>query len=302
MRFRIKYPLGFVFCFYTALFNAQIDPFIGIIDVDSCSFASSCSYLSIDANSLWQQGNANKSVFQTVQPVLITDTINAYPINAAESFELHWPVYQHSFFNFILTFEHSMDTPHYQDGGRIEISYDYGQTWLSVEEDANSNIAVNTQNFYQTTDTLFDGDQGFSGQFSNLISSIQWVWILPLKDMPTDTMYYRFRFLSDSTSEIKDGWMLHHIWFSYAELDGGLTEQFATKKWFEVAPNPTNGQVSIATVLPSFTVSVSDQTGQELLRVENEKTLNLSGFQKGVYWLILRSPQGYQSTQKVILN
>lgn len=301
MRSRINYLSLFIISLHLSTIKAQIDPFIGIIDVDSCSFQSGCAYLSIDANGLWQQGISNKNFLQSTQPVLITDTVNTYPVNADESFELHWLVYPHSFFNFILTFEHSMDTPQSQDGGRIEISYDYGQTWLSVEDDANSNIAVNTQNFYDTPDTLFDGSQGFSGQFSNLVSSIQWVWILPLKDMPTDTMYYRFRFLSDSTSEAKDGWMLHNIWFSYAEIDGGLTEQFATKKWFEVAPNPSSGQISIASALPTFTVSVSDQTGQELYRFENEKTLNLSGFQKGFYWLTLRSPQGYQSTQKIVL-
>jgi len=280
----------------------QIDPFIGIIDADSCDFSSSCSYLTLSNNDLWQKGIATKNTLQSNEIVLITDTLVPYPSNASNAFEIHWPVYTHSFFNFILSFEHSMHTPAYEDGGKIEISYDYGQNWLSIEDDYNSNIAVHKENFYGPFDTLFDGSQGFSGEFNNRHSAIQWVWILPLKDMPTDTMYYRFHFVSDSNNQNMDGWMIHQLKFSYAEIDGGINEEIQQMNLFHVQTQSAENHLEIETDIQEFTLFLYNHLGQCLATTTNEKSLNVSGIPQGIYWIKFRTSSGLEQTSKVLLN
>ena len=299
-------PIKIIICilFYLSNLtaNGQIDPFTGIIQADSCDFTTNCGFVTVPSNDLWQQGIANKNILQSNQVVLITDTLSTYPINASNSIEIHWPVYTHSFFNFILTFEHSMHTTEYQDGGKIEISYDYGQNWLSVEDDYNSNIAVNKENFYGPFDTLFDGSQGFSGQFSNQTSAIQWVWILPLKDMPTDTMYYRFKFISDSIDENMDGWMIHNLKFSFAEIDGGIIEDKVQSNLFDLWPTSNNYQFEIITQINDFKVDILNQYGQLMKTLKNEKAIDLSGFSHGFYLITFHTSSGQCQTRRLCIN
>jgi hypothetical protein len=284
--------------------KAQINPFDGIVAVDSTNFSGACPYIFMPPGGLWQQGISQKIFLQPDSPqaVLITDTLYNYTINTEESFEIHWPVYPNSIFNFILSFDHSMDSDSSLDGGRIEVSYDYGQTWIDIYEDALTNVAFNTENFYAQTDTLFDGRAGFSGHFTQRHSVLQWVWILPLKSFPTDTMYYRFLFKSDNMDNNKEGWMLENIHFAYADIQGGLSNVQDAAIRFECSPNPCENQLQISTELQEFTITLYDVSGHLLYKGKNEKTLNLSGFSRGVFFVHLTSPEGITSTRKVMRN
>ena len=280
---------------------AQIDPYLGIIAVDSTDFSTACPYIEVNQNGLWQNGFSQKNFLQPNNPhkVLITDTLQNYSINVEESFEIHWPVNPNSIFNFILSFDHSMDSDSSMDGGRIEVSYDYGQTWIDIYEDALTNVAFNTENFYAQSDTLFDGRAGFSGHFSQRHSVLQWVWILPLKSFPTDTMYYRFLFKSDSINNNKEGWMLENIHFAYADMPSGLSISQDAALMFECSPNPVENELHISTERNEFEIAIYDVNGQLLQQRQNEKTLNLSGFSNGVYLVQLTAPSGVTSTRKV---
>lgn len=282
---------------------AQIDPYLGIIAVDSTDFSTPNPYVHVNQNGLWQNGFSQKSFLQPNNPhkVLITDTLQNYSVNVEESFEIHWPVYPNSIFNFILSFDHSMDSDSSLDGGRIEVSYDYGQSWTDIYEDALTNVAFNTDNFYAPSDTLFDGRAGFSGHFTQRHSVLQWVWILPLKSFPTDTMYYRFLFKSDSLENNKEGWMLENIHFAYADMPSGLSMTDASFV-FECSPNPVENELHISTELNEFTLAIYDINGYLLHQGKNEKTLNLSGFSNSVFFVELTSPSGITSTRKVVRN
>jgi hypothetical protein len=281
---------------------AQINPFEGIIDVDSCDFSQNCSYIQLDTNSLWQIGHSNKTFLQpnSAQNVLITDTSANYPIHAESSFEIHWPAHENSIFNFILSFDHSMDSDSSHDGGRIEISYDYGQTWVDIYDDAITNVAFNTENFYSQSDTLYDGKAGFSGHFSNRHSVLQWVWIIPLKSFPTDTMYYRFSFKSDSLDHNKEGWLIENIHFAFADMQGGISTEPVS--YFELSPNPSSEVVQIQTALKEFELAIYALNGTQIESFGNEKTLNVSGFSPGVYLLQMLTPEGKTSTKKLLID
>ena len=283
---------------------AQIDPYLGIIAVDSTDFSTANPYVHINPTGLWQRGFSQKNYLQpnSLHEVLITDTVHNYAVNIEESFEIHWPVYPNSIFNFILSFDHSMDTDSSIDGGRIEVSYDYGQNWIDIYEDALTNVAFNTENFYAPTDTLFDGRAGFSGHFTQRHSVLQWVWILPLKSFPTDTMYYRFLFKSDSLDNNKEGWMLESLHFAYADMPSGLSMTQDALFMFECSPNPVENQLQISTELNEYNLTVYDVSGNILHEGQNEKTLNLSGFSNGVFFVQLTAPSGITSTRKVFRN
>ncbi|MFM6945636.1 MAG: T9SS type A sorting domain-containing protein [Flavobacteriales bacterium] len=282
--------------------RAQIDPYLGIIAVDSTDFSSASDFIHINQSGLWQRGFSQKNYLQpsSLHEVLITDSLNNYAVNVEESFEIHWPVYPHSIFNFILSFDHSMDADSSLDGGRIEVSYDYGQTWIDIYEDALTNVAFNTENFYSPTDTLFDGRAGFSGQFAQRHSVLQWVWILPLKSFPTDTMYYRFLFKSDSIDHQKEGWMLENIHFAYADMPGGLSTASEATFLFECSPNPVQDELHILTELNQYKISIFDSNGLLRYQGHNEKTLNLSGFSSGLYFVQLTTPEGKSTTRKLV--
>lgn len=282
---------------------AQINPFEGIVDVDSCDFSQSCNYVLLDTNSLWQIGHSNKTFLQpnNSQNVLITDTSLNYPINTESSFEIHWPAYEHSFFNFILSFDHSMDSDSSHDGGRIEVSYDHGQSWIDLFQDAFTNVAFNTENLYSPGDTLFDGKPGFSGQFANKHTVIQWVWFIQLKSFPTDTMYYRFSFKSDSLDHNKEGWLIENIHFAYADMQGGIINYSEPISFFEVSPNPSSEVVQIQTGLEEFELSIYELNGALIKSFGNEKTLNVSGFSPGIYLLKMLTPEGKTSTKKLMI-
>ncbi|MFM8596488.1 MAG: T9SS type A sorting domain-containing protein [Flavobacteriales bacterium] len=282
--------------------RAQIDPYLGIIAVDSTDFSTASPYIQINQNGLWQQGFSQKNYLQpsSLHEVLITDTLNNYAINVEESFEIHWPVHPHSIFNFILSFDHSMDTDSSLDGGRIEVSYDYGQTWIDIYEDALTNVAFNTENFYAPSDTLFDGRAGFSGQFAQRHSVLQWVWILALKSFPSDTMYYRFLFKSDSIDHQKEGWMLENIHFAYADMPSGLSTASEATFLFECSPNPAQDELHISTELNQYEISIFDSNGLLRYQGQNEKTLNLSGFSSGLYFIQLTTPEGKSTTRKLV--
>jgi len=302
--FKTKLFIALIFLGIHSATYTQINPFGGIINVDSCDFNTNCSFITIDTNGLWQVGQSDKSFLQpgNNQNVLITDTVLDYPINANESFTIHWPAHEHSIFNFILSFDHSMDSDSLKDGGRIEISYDYGQTWVDIYDDAITNVALNTENFYSQSDTLFDGSAGFSGHFSNKHSVIQWVWIIPLKSFPTDTMYYRFNFLSDSIDNNKEGWLIENLHFSYADMQGGISNINDSFSYFEMSPNPSKEVVQIQSNLKEFALTIYSLKGTPLETFTNEKTLNLSGFSSGIYLVKMETPEGNICTKKLIIN
>jgi hypothetical protein len=279
-----------------------MDPFLGIVQMDACDFTDTCAYVVIPdpANNLWVRGESQKTILTHNGKVMITDSVYTYPNGSNASFEIHWPAWQQYPFSLILGFHHSMDSDSLLDGGIIEVSRDYGLSWTNVIEDQ-TNMLFLSNELYTNTDTLFTGEKGFSGTFVDRFTEIEWVWMFPIKDIPTDTMYYRFRFISDTMDNTKEGWMISDITFSYADLGSGIEEVSLFD--FSFAPNPSNGQIQLNSSFDIQKAIVSDVNGHvfTLELDETKKVLNNSGLSKGIYFLQLQTSNNRWSQVKRLI-
>ncbi len=294
--------------FFTAMFFAffnifaQIDPFLGIVQMDACDFTDTCAYVLIPepSNNLWVCGESQKTTLTQNGKVMITDSVYTYPNGTNASFEIHWPAWQQYPFSLIMGFHHSMHSDSLLDGGIIEVSRDYGLSWTNVIEDQ-TNMLFLSNELYTSADTLFTGEKGFSGTFSDRYTEIEWVWMFPIKDIPTDTMYYRFRFISDGIDNTKEGWMISDITFSFADLGSGIEEMSLFD--FSISPNPSNGWINISSSSEVNKAILRDLNGNvvqtELL--DNKKVLNYSGLSKGLYFLQLESSDYRRSEVKRLI-
>ena len=66
-----------------------------------------------------------------------------------------------------------------------------------------------------------------------------------------------------------------------------------------VWPNPTNGLLHIE-VEDLYNVEVRNLLGQLVLQAEKAETIDLNGFEKGVYFLIVSNKKGFNSVKKII--
>lgn len=295
----------FLMCLLTIFsMHAQIDPFLGIVQLDQCDFTTPCTYLEIPntANNLWQRASSQKSILNHTGKVMITDSTQFYPTSNTSTFEVHWPAWDQYPMSLILSFHHSMDSDSLMDGGIIEVSRDHGTTWTNAIEDQ-TNMLFLSQELYGSSDTLFTGEKGFSGTFVDRFTQIEWIWMFPIKDMPEDTMYYRFRFISDTVDHQKEGWMISDLNFSYADLGTGIQELNAFD--FSFAPNPSHGMIQIECATEANRAVLSDLNGQvkseEILG--NKKVLNYSGLSQGVYFLRLSTADGnFSRTKRIIID
>jgi hypothetical protein len=195
-----------------------------------------------------------------------------------------------------------MDSDSLLDGGIIEVSRDYGTTWTNVIEDQ-TNMLFLSNELYGSSDTLFSGEKGFSGTFVDRYTEIEWVWMFPIKDFPTDTMYYRFRFISDTINNQKEGWMISDISFSYADLGTGIEEVAPFD--FSIAPNPSNGLIEANSKSDVKKAILRDLNGNvvQIESLENKKVLNYSGLSQGIYFLQLQTSDDHLSQiKRLIIN
>ncbi len=282
--------------------QAQLNPFLGIVPLDACDFSDSCAYVVIPNSStnIWVRGESQKSILTSTGGVMITDSVNSYPNETNATFEIHWPSWNQYPLSLIMSFHHSMDSDSLLDGGIIEVSRDYGATWINVIDDQ-TNMLFLSNELYTSTDTLYTGEKGFSGTYTDRYTELEWVWIFPIKDLPTDTMYYRFRFISDTVNSGKEGWMISDISFSFVDLGSGIEE--LTLFDFTIAPNPSNGLIEINSSSEVEKAILRDVTGNivqtELLG--NKKVLNYSGLSKGNYFLQLQSSDQHLSQVKHLI-
>jgi hypothetical protein len=300
----MKFTTFLAAIFISIHLSAQIDPFLGIVQMDACDFTDTCAYVVIPepANNIWVRGESQKTILNHIGKVMITDSVYTYPNGTNASFEIHWPAWNQYPMSLIMGFHHSMDSDNLLDGGIIEVSRDYGANWTNVIEDQ-TNMLFLSNELYTNTDTLFTGEKGFSGTFNDRYTEIEWVWMFPVKEIPTDTMYYRFRFISDTIDNTKEGWMISDITFSYADLGSGIEEIPLFD--FSITPNPSNGWVNINSSSEAEKAILRDLNGN-LVRVEfleQKKVLNFSGLSKGIYFLQLQSSdQRLSQVKQVIID
>ncbi|MFW5821384.1 MAG: hypothetical protein ACOCWA_08845 [Bacteroidota bacterium] len=96
------------------------------------------NFITLDSSVVWQVGEPSKSYFDTAfsgEKVIITDTLNTYPINTKDCFYLTIDLIKYTWFGYTwcdLEFRHKIDCNSGTEGGYVEVSYDKGQNWKNI--------------------------------------------------------------------------------------------------------------------------------------------------------------------------
>ena len=283
--------------------SAQINPWQGIYDVDSCNFEMCSPLLNLytDSSDIWQIGEPAKTNFQEAySPTLaiVTDTVSPYPVSSNSYFEV--AIQNWYYAGMIVSFWHKFDTDTLQDGGYIEVSYDDENVWTNVlyDDTAHWMVELNTENFYTDQDSLSNGHLGFSGNSNGWrYSRMQWTWVLPLKMNPPDSLRLRFHFVSDSIENNKDGWMIDNFLVSYANLGGSIDEVNYAQQNMSLFPNPAKDLVQVnLTELQgeqlnySIYSSLGQLVKQNQIPTISKFTIEMNDLVEGIY--ILRVDNG----------
>jgi len=315
----MKYSFGFCFLFVSVFCFAQINPGQSILfPTDTCNFNSTWSRLNIDTNNLnneWVIGSTNKPFFgqaSSLPNAIMTDTANPYSSSNLSYFEIGFSAWDGSGFgyNMYLSFDHKYETDTLIDGGYITVSHDSGQTWQNIIFDSTCIMCspnINTQNLYNISDTLTNGQFGFSGTSDWKTTIIQWVWAIPVRietQQISDSMIVRFNFISDNNQTFKDGWIIDNFGLGMIDL-GSSIEEFKNALEVSLYPNITSDffnyklekgkleQITIINLLGEnvFTKNSKESSGQ----------VNISNLSKGNYFVKFRSAKD-SVTKRLIIN
>lgn len=286
---------------------------------DTITFEEPYEYLVIDTSSqnIWQIGEPNKIFFDSAYSIanaIVTDTIDTYPINNYSFFDLFLGSYNIDWFpddNFI-EIKHKFDTDTLKDGGYITVSYDNGQSWMNIINDTAyyfgetpNQYNMFVENLYSNTDTLFNGEFGFSGNSGDWITTKFSWYYWPVKTELGDTLTIRFNFISDNIETNNEGWMIDNIRLYSMDL-GGRVNEIKTLD-FSISPNPINESAIIE--LNSYNeveVSVFNIQGQ-LLRQKNYLNnqpivINRENFNSGIYFVKIRTDEDLIGIRKLIIR
>lgn len=296
---------------------SQINPFLGIYDVDSCHLESPCSLIQLDTSTqnIWQIGEPQKPFFDTAYTcpnALVTDTINPYPVANNSYFDLTLSVYDYYWFGIIVGFRHKFQTDTLTDGGYIDVSYDNGQSWVNVLYDDTVHVVyeLNTENLYSEQDTLLGGINGFSGNSNGWIyTRIQWVWEYPCDIGTPDTLMLRFHFISDTIQSNKDGWMIDNILISYADEGTAIEKLESSHIKIDVFPNPFDNYATISfnnSLNKPLSLVLRNAQGVLVKKInqiyESQFQLRREGLTSGLYILQLMDRNRILGSRKLIIN
>lgn len=265
---------------------------------DSLSYSLKGVAIDTSMATLWRIGGTQKPFFTqgtTVTGAIMTDTSLPYPINANDWFTLK---IARGYGNTIVSFTHLYRTDSMLDGGIVEYSIDGGSAWHNLEDSCNSDTSVSagiiTENFYKKTDTLFNGEMGFSGYSGGWIRSrFQFFQGIPVLTtgggsgcLPQDTVLIRFRFISDSVADNQPGWIITNITIEN-DIYWGAVKDISRIQKLIISPNPSaNGIFNFPSLddEDKVRIEVINELGQVLISSSYSHTVNLSGYSTGLFF------------------
>ena len=244
---------------------------------EEVDFETNLEFIRIDTgtSNAWQIGPPQKYIFSgaySVPNVIVTDTVEPYPVNCNSSFylsikDLNWFTGSPS----TLSFFHKYDCEAGHDGGFIDVSYDGGQNWLNIIYDSTMfncswtpGFGYYGNNFYGDDDTLFNGTNGFSGTAEDWQHSVfTWWYCIGVEEEYPDSMMIRFNFQSDGIQSGQEGWMIDDIVLD-SDICGDIREHGPGMVTSTIDPNPVV-QASVLKIDGAFnapcTLAIADMTG-----------------------------------------
>lgn len=195
------------------------------------------------ATNVWQIGPPQKAIFDsafTAPNAIMTDTINYYPMGVNSSFYAYVQHLQWYYGINAFRWMQKLDIDTAYDGGIIEYSLDSGNTWVNV---INNPYVYNFYGYDTANiDTLVTGEYAFSG------TDTAWrdIWLCFDQSymFNHDSVVFRFRLVSDSVDNQKQGWMIDNmrVHMTYIHTVAKTAEQAYKMK---VYPTNTTGRVQI---------------------------------------------------------
>lgn len=262
---------------------------------DTSKWNSTLIYIDEDSSNVWQIGKPQKAIFDSAATnpnAIITDTISFYPINNSSIFiakvypERSWGV-------FALQWKQKLDIDSNYDGGIIEFSSDYGNSWHNA---FNNPYVYNFYGFQsQNQDTLVSGEYAFSGTDSvwrDIWLCFDWSWL----SLNEDTVFFRFTLLSDSIDNNKEGWIIDNMISHTTFIHVGVNE-VKQEKYLNVYPNPATDVIYIeAQKLQEFHIienmTLSNSLGQVVEEWKNIPTkffIDTRKYKSGLYHLKIKT-------------
>lgn len=283
---------------------------------DTITFEETYEYLEIDTSNqnIWQIGDPDKIFFDSAfstPNAIVTDTLSFYPINNSSQFYIKIGEFNYEGFypyDIFIEIKHKYDTDTLKDGGYISVSYDYGLTWMNIIRDTVYEEVTPpgaSENLYTESDTLFNGDFGFSGNSGGWVTTM-FAWHgIPVDALNEigDTMFIGFNFISDSFDTFKEGWMIDNIKLFSVDLGGGVKERINLN--YNLYPNPTSNTLYMSSdkELSGSEIKIYNQLGQLLINTTLAgNSVSVSDLLDGIYFLGLLTDQGEIRKKFIIKN
>lgn len=286
--------------------------FLSFLIVGNTSFGQMMYYIDFDGpysennhiiidttsnlNNIWQIGVPDKPFFNNAYSLthaIITDTLNPYPVNDTSSFTLRHirPGELGGNESLQLNFWFRFNSDSLSDFGMIEASIDNGITWVNLlTEDTTYNFAWIDPKPVLTGNS--NGWQHFSLELNMLTYELGY----------SDTLLYRFTFISDGVQTNKDGWMLDD--FQLADWWEGIDDQ-RNNKAISIYPNPTKGEISIVKnigVANGNSIEIIDINGIIVLRQEIQSSSLRLNLPDGLYFMKLSDKEHIYMSKLIIDN
>jgi hypothetical protein len=198
-----------------------------------------------------------------------------------------------------------------KDGGYIEVQYHKDSVWKNTAYDTLSFVnymMFQCENLYSLNDTLFNSQPGFSGNTDWVTTKLQWIWTMPVKDYPPDTLRLRFHFASDNINTNKDGWMIDNLEMTSYNMGGSINENGVVKQ-LNCFPNPASDNTNIMLKnkpYEMYSLEIYNVYGQKAGSYENLSGENFSlvrnNLPSGLYFVVLKSCNGSVFSGKLVFR
>jgi len=237
-------------------FEAPYDGFRAnfYIDTENCT------------HNIWQIGKPAKMIFYSAYSypnAIVTDTLNPIPAHDTSIFYLTTVGAYRALATISFYYRINKDTNSF---AKIEVSGDVGQNWIDpLKEDTTYDF------FWASSKPSFDistpGWQLFRLNMDTWSMSSP-SWGLYPHYRTSDTMMYRFTFITGDSVDAYDGWMLDNF---LGENTTRVSVGNAVVSQLQIFPNPSSGDIKVSPasqISPKDYILVYDVAGREVYKAE----------------------------------